>query len=158
MPFRYVLKDKNMNKQTDMASVEKVKHLEDIIAIIIRNDHADSGIKFFTPQEFSQQLAYMKRPAGYRIMPHVHKKVWRNVIHTQEVLWVKNGRVKVDLYTVDKTHLSSIILEAGDVILLASGGHGLTMLEESEIIEVKQGPYAGAEDKETFEPSHDSCK
>jgi hypothetical protein len=51
-------------------------------------------------------------------------------------------------------YLESRILSAGDVILLAFGGHGFEMLEPTEIIEVKQGPYAGDQDKTRFESIH----
>jgi mannose-6-phosphate isomerase-like protein (cupin superfamily) len=123
-----------------------------LLAILIPSGYRRDGIQFFTPDEFSQQLAYMKRPAGYAIAPHIHNPVPREVVHTQEVLYIKSGRVRVDFYNEQRVFLESCELCAGDVILLADGGHGFTMLEESEIIEVKQGPYAGEEDKTRFEP------
>lgn len=129
-----------------------------IIAIIIKKNYENDGISFFTPDDFSQQLAYMKRPAGYKIEPHVHNKVHRNVFFTQEVLLIKSGRVKVNFYDDDRAYIQSSILESGDVILLASGGHGFEMLEQSEIIEVKQGPYAGEKDKERFLPGEVAVK
>ena len=129
---------------------QEITHNEKLIAFIIRRSYQHDGITFFTPDDFSQQLAYMKRPTGYEINPHIHRKVDRNVQLTQEVLFIKKGKVKVDFYTNTKEYVESQILHTGDVILLASGGHGFTMLEESEIIEVKQGPYAGDRDKERF--------
>jgi len=141
--FRY-------SSESREAVIKKITHKNRIIAIIIESSYRNDGITFFTPDDFSQQLAYMKRPLGYQIAPHIHKEVNRNVQHTQEVLFIKKGKIKVDLYTHEKAYLESTILESGDVILLASGGHGFTMLEESEMIEVKQGPYAGDEDKERF--------
>ena len=56
----------------------------------------------------------------------------------------------MDFYDSDQCYLESRILEAGDVILLATGGHGFEVLEEIEMIEVKQGPYAGEVDKTRF--------
>ena len=50
----------------------------------------------------------------------------------------------------EKNYAFSSILEQGDVILLADGGHGFKMLEDSEIIEIKQGPYSGDKDKVRF--------
>lgn len=126
-----------------------------LLAIIISSSFEKNGIEFFTPDDFSQQLAYMKRPAGYVIEPHVHNTVERSVNLTQEVLFVRSGRVRVDFYTDSKTYLESIVIQKGDVILLASGGHGFEMLEESELIEVKQGPYCGEKDKVRFEPKAD---
>ena len=122
------------------------------LAIIIRASFKEDGIHFFTPNDFSQQLAYMKRPAGYVIQPHVHNSVPREVLFTKEVLFIKSGRVRVDFYTDDKKYLESTILVSGDVILLAFGGHGFYILDEAEIIEVKQGPYAGDQDKSRFDP------
>jgi hypothetical protein len=129
-----------------------VKDGDTTLAIILGQGHHGDGIEFFTPNEFSQQLAYMNRPRGYVIPPHVHNPVLRQVQYTKEVLLIKSGRVRVDFYSDTQTYLESRILEVGDVILLAFGGHGFEMLEASEIIEVKQGPYAGETDKQRFAP------
>jgi mannose-6-phosphate isomerase-like protein (cupin superfamily) len=132
--------------------IQQIIHGNKILAIIIKRNFQKDGIEFFTPDDFSQQLAYMKRPKGYIIKPHVHNIVERKVQYTQEVLFIKKGKVRVDFYDDEKNYLKSIILEEGDVILLAHGGHGFEMIEETEMIEVKQGPYAGDMDKVRFEP------
>jgi mannose-6-phosphate isomerase-like protein (cupin superfamily) len=132
--------------------IHQITHNNKILAIIIKRNFQKDGIEFFTPDDFSQQLAYMKRPKGYIIKPHVHNIVERKVRYTQEVLFIKKGKVRVDFYDDERNYLKSIILEEGDVILLAHGGHGFEMIEETEIIEVKQGPYAGDMDKIRFEP------
>lgn len=130
--------------------IKQIIHDNKLISIIIKKDFEKDGIEFFTPESFSQQLAYMKRPKGYEIDPHVHNLVKREVEYTQEVLIVKRGKIRVDFYDDFKNYFESAILESGDVILLAFGGHGFYMLEESEIIEVKQGPYSQKEDKVRF--------
>ena len=135
--------------------IEVLVHSERTLAIIIRADYAADGIKFFTPDDFSQQLAYMNRPNGYSIQPHVHNPVTREVHFTKEVLFIKSGKVRVDFYDDTRNYLESHILNQGDVILLAFGGHGFKMMEDSEIIEVKQGPYAGELDKTRFPPISD---
>lgn len=132
--------------------VEQIIHNQILLSIIIRSNFQKDGIEFFTPDNFSQQLGYMNRPSGYVIPPHVHNLVPREVILTQEVLYIKSGKVRVDFYSDDKIYLESRVVSAGDVVLLAQGGHGFEMLEPSEIIEVKQGPYCGEEDKVRFEP------
>lgn len=132
--------------------IEYFRHHNQLLSIIIRRNFEKNGIEFFTPDDFSQQLAYMKRPKDYVIPPHVHNPVLREVQLTQEVLFIKSGKIRVDFYDDDKNYLESTTVEAGDVILLAHGGHGFEMLEGSEIIEVKQGPYAGEMDKVRFEP------
>ena len=133
--------------------IESIKHLGRQIAIIIRNSFYSDGIEFFTPDDYSQQLGYMNRPKDYVIPPHVHNSVPREVHFTKEVLFIKSGKLRVDFYDDDQNYLESRILERGDVILLAFGGHGFQMLETTEIIEVKQGPYAGGADKTRFEPT-----
>jgi mannose-6-phosphate isomerase-like protein (cupin superfamily) len=132
--------------------IKHIVHENKLLSIIISSKFDKNGIEFFTPDEFSQQLAYMKRPKDYVIVPHVHNPIQRDVQYTKEVLFIKSGKIRVDFYDEDKSYLESTILEAGDVILLAYGGHGFEMIEESEIIEVKQGPYVGELDKVRFEP------
>ena len=97
----------------------------------------------------------MNRESGYVIPPHVHNPVDRKVSLTQEVLYIKSGKVRVDYYNDEKKYLESRILNLGDVVLFSGGGHGFTMVENSEIIEVKQGPYSGDQDKTRFEPIAD---
>ncbi len=121
-----------------------------LLAIILKSEYQSEGIKFFTPNDFSQQLGYMKRPEGYKIMPHVHNPVERTIEFTKEVLFIKRGLVKVNFYTDKKIYIKSRIIKKGDILLLAYGGHGFEVLEESEIIEVKQGPYSGDVDKTRF--------
>jgi mannose-6-phosphate isomerase-like protein (cupin superfamily) len=120
------------------------------LAVILRRDFRRDGIEFITASDYSQQLGYMNRPAGYTIPPHVHNPVAREVRYTKEVLFIKSGRVRVDFYTEERAYIESITLFAGDVILLAYGGHGFTMSEATEMIEVKQGPYVGDQDKTRF--------
>jgi len=136
--------------------IDRIVQGETELAIIIRAGYVREGITFLTPNEYSQQLGYMKRGAGYRIAAHIHNSVPRAVTFTREVLFVKSGRVRADFYDDDGQYVESRILEAGDVVLLASGGHGFEMLEDSEMIEVKQGPYAGDEDKTLLEPVEQS--
>lgn len=132
--------------------IEQIEHNGQILAIILPANFRGEGIRFFTPDDFSQQLAYMNRPSGYTIQPHVHNAVTREVEFTKEVLFVRSGRVRVDFYTDEQVYMESRILGTGDVILLARGGHGFEMLEDCEMIEVKQGPYAGEKDKTRFVP------
>jgi len=132
--------------------IERIKHQNKELALIIRADYRSDGIEFFTPDTYSQQVGYMNRPRGYVIPPHVHNPVAREVHFTKEVLLIKSGRLRVDFYSDEQAYLESALLLRGDVILLAFGGHGFEMLEDSEIIEVKQGPYAGESDKTRFGP------
>lgn len=130
--------------------VENIVHNGILLALIVSHKFKENGIHFFTPNDLSQQLAYMHHPVGKIIEPHVHNSVKREVHYTQEVLFIKSGKLKVDFYDEHQNFLKSRILETGDVMLLATGGHGFEVLEELEMIEVKQGPYAGDSDKTRF--------
>ncbi|MBN3040287.1 MAG: hypothetical protein JW867_04100 [Candidatus Omnitrophica bacterium] len=131
--------------------LKKIKFEDKLIAVILPHDFYKEGVEFFTPKEFSQQLGYMNYPAGHRIEPHIHKLLIREIKYTQEAILVKSGKVKVDFYSESKQYISSEVLVSGDVLLLASGGHGFIFLEKSELIEIKQGPYISLKvDKEKF--------
>jgi hypothetical protein len=130
--------------------IEEIRDNGELLAIIIRNEFDKPGISFVTPNDLSQQLAYMHHPQGKIIEPHVHNPVTREIRYTQEVLVIKRGKLRVDFYTGARKYLHSRVLHAGDVILLATGGHGFEVLEEVQMLEIKQGPYAGEMDKTRF--------
>ncbi|WP_417835092.1 hypothetical protein [Thalassospira xiamenensis] len=130
--------------------IEHIEHRGELLALIIRASYAKPGISFFTDTSLSQQIGYMQHPRGKLIEPHIHKPVAREVHLTQEVLVLRKGRLRVDFYDTDQTYLYSRTLESGDLILLIKGGHGFEALEEIEMFEIKQGPYAGDEDKTRF--------
>lgn len=135
--------------------MEVIKKKNRVLAIIIRDNHQCEGVDFITPDEYSQQVAYMHHPTGKEIDAHVHNLVHRDVVLTQEVLFIKKGKLRVDFYDEYTDYLESRLLLAGDVILLVSGGHGFKVIEEVEMIEVKQGPYTGDQDKTRFEAVSD---
>jgi mannose-6-phosphate isomerase-like protein (cupin superfamily) len=135
---------------TNARAVRVIIHKGIVLAIIIRSDFREQGIHFFTPNDFSQQVAYMHYFPGKIIDPHIHNHIVRKVHYTQEVLVLRRGKLRVDFYDDVNQYLESTILVEGDVILLASGGHGFEVLEELEMIEVKQGPFAGSADKTRF--------
>lgn len=130
--------------------IEVIKNKQDIIAIIIYSDYFKDGTSFFTPGNFSQQIAFISHKIGHIIPAHSHNVVKRDIHFTQETLFIKKGKLKVNFYGSERKYLESRVLGPGDVILLAGGGHGFEFLENVEMIEVKQGPYLGDNDKTVF--------
>jgi len=130
--------------------IEHIHHGDTLLALIVPHAFQEPGIHFVTPPRLSQQLAYMSHPSGKVIDAHYHNPVSREVHYSQEVLFIRKGRLRVDFYGEDCHYLESRILEAGDTILLVTGGHGFEVLDEVEMIEVKQGPYVGEGDKTRF--------
>jgi len=133
--------------------MEIISKKNKILAIIVRKNFKNKGIKFFTPNEFSQQLAQMTHKKGTKISCHYHKKNIRKTVSTQEVLIIKKGKLKVLLFE-KKKFVTSKILKDGDLILLAYGGHGFKALTKVTFLEVKQGPYFPKADKIVFESKH----
>ena len=138
-----------------MNNIERIYHNDKLLSIIIRDDYHAEGITFITPDDMPHQLGYMNREIDYVIAPHVHNKVPRIIEYTQETIVIKSGVVRVDFYTDNQDYLESRMLYKGDIILLAYGGHGFKMVEPSEMVEIKQGPYCGTMDKVRFEPIDD---
>ena len=130
--------------------LETIRHDGTVFAIIIMDSFRQPGVNFFTPENFSQQVAYLRHPRGKIIEAHLHNPVHREVLVTQEVIYIKKGKLRVDLYDAQTRYLESRILRTGDTIILVSGGHGFEILDETEMIEVKQGPYLGDNDKTRF--------
>ena len=126
------------------------------LGLIVRSQFSADGVDFLTPDTFGQQVAYMNRPKGEIIQAHIHEPISRTLIGTQEVLYIRKGRIRVDFYESDRTYVSSTILAAGDLMLLNTGGHGFEVLEDIDMIEIKQGPFAEGRDKTRFVPeSHE---
>jgi hypothetical protein len=129
------------------APFAEIRQQDRLLALILKASYDRPGLNFLTPQDLSLQLGYMTHPAGKKIAPHVHNPVKREISQTLEAVFVKKGRVRIDIYDDRRQPVASRELGAGDLVLFCGGGHGLEMLEETSLIEIKQGPYLGAQDK-----------
>jgi hypothetical protein len=133
--------------------IENIEHNGKMVAIIIYKNYHNEGISFITNKENILQLGYMNRPVGYQVLPHTHNPVHRHTVGTQEVLFIRSGAIRIDFYSFEQVYLESRELSAGDIVLLAGAGHGITVLEKATIIEVKNGPYIEDIDKGRFKGS-----
>jgi hypothetical protein len=132
-----------------MADTEKITSNGKVYAIIVRAGAKVEGLEFFTPEDYPFQLGVHSRAAGVELKPHVHTFKPKTINVAQEMLHVCKGRIEVKFYDDNKKHFATATLSAGDTVLFAAGGHGIKFLEETKIIEVKQGPYENREnDKE----------
>ena len=123
----------------------------DLLAMVVRGDFSGGKYNFFTPDDFPLQMGTSFYPAGDRIQPHVHVPQPRQVELVNEYIYVKSGRVELTLYTKDRKPVTKFELSAGDSLLLTGGGHGFKVLDACQLIEVKQGPYLGMDDKVKFD-------
>ncbi len=140
-----------VNKEIKQKGLELCYNNNELYCIIIRSGFESEELTFFTPVNFSQQLGYLPHKKNSIIKPHIHLYSKREVFYTQEVLFIKKGKVKVNFYDSDKKHVFSEVIECGDFILLCGGGHGFEVIEDSCMIEIKQGPFLGKDDKQRFE-------
>lgn len=132
-------------------SIEYIKTRENVLTcIIIRHDFQPDGTTFVTSPDLAQQVGFVVYPAGGVIKRHIHKNVDRQNISSSEALIVREGKLEIDIYDENKSLVATRLLEAGDFVLMASGGHGFRILEATVLLEIKLGPYGGAEDKELF--------
>jgi hypothetical protein len=129
---------------------ETIAHGGKTLCIIVRAEPAPGKTTFYTPDDFDLQVGKIVYPAGSVIARHQHPQVARTVASALEVLLVQQGRMIVDVYTDDHDLLCSREMGPGDLVVLASGGHGFRLLENTVLLEVKQGPYRPSQDKELF--------
>ncbi|UCC65040.1 MAG: hypothetical protein JSV36_08400 [Anaerolineae bacterium] len=132
--------------------IERITSGENLLAIIVRRSFQPDKTTFITSDDLNQQLGFVVYPAGGEIVPHSHTDVERKTIGTQETLVVRSGLVDVNLYDDDHQLVATRTLEEGDVLTLVGGGHGFHMKEDTVLLEIKQGPYGGEQDKERFDP------
>jgi len=132
--------------------IEKITYKKKLLALIVRGKYRrKKGITFFTPNESTQQFGYMKHKKKHIIKPHLHKKRVTKISYTTEVILILKGKLRVDFYTPDKKYLFSKVLKENDIIMLVHGGHGFKILNDIEMLEIKQGPYSLIKDKIKFE-------
>ncbi len=132
--------------------IERISYNDELLAIIVYGSFQSDGIHFFSEEKHSQQVALLKHPSGKVIQAHIHNSVERTIYDTTEVLILRKGKLRVNFYNTGNEFLMSRLLQKDDLIILLKGGHGLEVIEDVEIIEVKQGPYLGDRDKTRFDP------
>ncbi len=132
------------------AQVETIHHEGKIIAHIVRSTRSARQTEFITNPQDKQQVGFIVYPRGGIIARHVHRPYVRQVVGMSEVLLVRQGRMEADFYDEDRQFLERRVLEQGDLLVLVSGGHGFRCMEDTVLLEIKQGPYIGPDEKERF--------
>ena|SRR5579872_4415221 len=121
-----------------------------LLACIVRADYAPEATTFVTTADLPMQIGFVVYPAGGEAGAHSHRPVERRLTLTPEVLFVRSGRCALDVYGEDRALVTTVELGLGDVVLLIAGGHGVRMLEDTVLLEIKQGPYVGVDEKVRF--------
>ena len=134
----------------DSSSVERIHWGETCLAYIIRADFSPAQTTFLTPPEYKQQVGFVVYPAGGVIQQHTHHPLERHIVGTSEVIIVKQGHCLLYVYNNGHELIALRELCPGDLALMVAGGHGFRMLENTTLLEIKQGPYTGVDKKEHF--------
>ena len=104
------------------------------------------GLNFFSADGDFVQVGTWGYDAGKVLARHAHNRVTRAVTHTQEVLLIRRGRLRADIYDAAGVLAEQVEAGPGDLLVLLNGGHGYEVLEDgTEVLEIKNGPYPGAD-------------
>jgi hypothetical protein len=138
-----------MTTSTD-SRIETIAHAGKVICLIVRGEPAPKKTEFYTPNEFTLQVGHIAYREGHTIARHAHPRIVRTLDRLSEVLVMQEGRAEMDLYDDDNVLVATRELRQGDLVVLVSGGHGFRMLEDTVMVEIKQGPYSGKPEKVQF--------
>ena len=129
---------------------ETISYQNQTLCILIRAAYLPDQTTFLTPPEYKQQVGFVVYPKNGEVIRHTHRPVERHMTGTSEVILVKKGRCLLDIYNDEHKLVATRELGPGDLMLMVGGGHGFRMQEDTVFLEIKQGPYAGIEEKERF--------
>jgi len=141
--------------------INSISSLDVVLAVYIRSAEWRRGLNFISEDKDAIQTGLWQYDRGKKLGPHRHVGNMRNIDRTQEVIFVKSGSLRVSIYSESEELVEKLILNAGDLVILLSGGHGYEVLEnETQVLEVKNGPYTGLDDRipfheDTLEPKGD---
>lgn len=104
------------------------------------------GLNFFSQDEDYIQVGVWGYSVGKELKAHIHNEVSRKSQWTQEVLFVRTGKIRAFIFNTNDVKVAEIDVCTGDIIILLRGGHGYSIIEDdTQVLEVKNGPYLGAE-------------
>ena len=133
-----------------MTALETIALDGEVLAYVARSAPLPSKTTFLTPDDCNLQVGQVVYPSGGEITRHMHLPVERHLVGTTEVLLVQRGRCEVDVFGPNRQLVTTCELQVGDMLIAVSGGHGFRILEDTVLLEVKQGPYPGGAEKERF--------
>ncbi len=126
--------------------IKEIKYKNDILARLIPSDAWADGLGFYSNEEEFIQVGSWQYNEGKKLLKHIHNPVSRSVLRTQEVLFVRKGSIKAQIYSLDETLVDVIIAYEGDTLILLNSGHGYEILQDNtQVLEIKNGPYLGAD-------------
>ena len=130
--------------------IEIIQSDGNVLCYIVQRNFRPSHTTFITPPDAKQQVGFIVYPADSTIKRHSHKALERHLIGMSEVLVVRTGHCQIEVYDDQHQLVAMRDLYENDVVLMVGGGHGFKIVEDTVLLEIKQGPYLGVNDKEIF--------
>ncbi len=128
--------------------VKTVNYKEKTLAVYVRSEDWKEGLHFVGKESDFLQIGLWHYESGKKLGPHKHVINNRSISYTQEMIFIKKGRLEASIYSNDDKLVETVELRSGDFMLLCSGGHGYRITEDgTQVLEVKNGPYTGSSDR-----------
>lgn len=122
---------------------------DEVYAILAPSSELKKGSEWFGNPIESLQASRMNYAAGKAFRVHYHILNPRTIKRTQEAFIVISGKVAFDIYNAKGLILGTLYAEAGEAVFIYRGGHGVRILEDAVMFEVKAGQFSYvSEDKE----------
>ncbi len=134
---------------------------EGLLALVFRyspievHDELTRGVNAYTDAEDPLQVLAINYPTGHKIPLHSHNIFSRTTYQSQEAIIVLKGLVNCIIYNSNRHHIKTIVLAQHDIIVLLGGGHSFEMLQDSVLLEFKNGPHQSVHDKTIWMLKHD---
>ncbi|MBA7630127.1 hypothetical protein ES703_37637 [subsurface metagenome] len=116
------------------------------LAIYLPSSSWGEGLNFVSEEGDFLQVGVWGYDRGIRLQPHIHNEARREISRTQEAIFVRSGSVAATIFDEEGGFVERLELGPGDTLILLKGGHGYEILEDgTQVLEVKNGPFPGAE-------------
>lgn len=126
--------------------MKEITYEGEILARHVTAGSWNDGLAFFSKDDEYIQVGTWKYNKGKDLLAHIHNVVERKIDRTQEVVFIVNGSIEAKIYSLDGVLRETFIANKGDFLILLNCGHGYKILQDdTQVLEIKNGPYFGAE-------------
>lgn len=125
-----------------------------VARVISTSVDVKKGLNFYSDSNELLQVALWAHPEGQILVSHKHLLVERNTSGTTEVVFIISGSIHFDVYDDYNALLYEGKLAQGDLLICHAGGHGYRILDpNTQVLEIKNGPYFGLESDKILIPN-----
>ena len=114
-----------------------------VIGLFLSHAHSPEKTRFLTADAEPLQCGIGIFKQGSRVEPHCHVSEPVLISEFPEFIMIRRGKAKASVYDPEGVLLRTLEMVPGDSLLLLRGGHAFEFLEDTELLEIKQGPYLG---------------